>query len=53
LSDNPIAALSSLIIAISPLIPVLLKMRSMLRYAYELSFLNECLHGHDGMLDKY
>jgi hypothetical protein len=33
LSDNPIAALSSLIIAISPLIHVLLKIRSMLRYA--------------------
>jgi hypothetical protein len=39
LSDNPIVALSSLIIVISPLIPVLLKMRSILRYAYELSFL--------------
>jgi hypothetical protein len=51
LSDNPIAALSSLIIAISPLINVLLKMHSMLRYAYELSFLNEWLHSHDGMLD--
>jgi hypothetical protein len=54
LSDNPIAALSSLIIAISPFIPVLLKMRSMLRYAYELSFfLNECLYGNDDILDKY
>jgi hypothetical protein len=53
LSGNPIAALSSLIIAISTLIPVLLEMRSMLRYAYELSFLNECLHGHDGILNEY
>jgi hypothetical protein len=25
----------------------------MLRYAYELSFLNECLHGHDGILNEY
>jgi hypothetical protein len=25
----------------------------MLRYAYELSFLNECLHDNDGILDKY
>jgi hypothetical protein len=53
LSDNPIAALSSLIIAISPLIPVLWKMHSMLRYAYQLSFLNGWLLGHDGILNEY